>query len=195
VNGDRRVLLAWRLAHVPIQGAMAMSLVDRVVMITGASEGIGTACAREFLRRGARLSLIDVCSEKPGYDHGNALWTIGDVTDEAVRREAVAATTARLGSVDILLNNAGVSLFASPSETSLVSARRLFAVNFWAAVALTCLVLLQMRQRRSGAVINIESIGGLGQPALVRDLLRIQARPAYLHAIPTLRASAPGDSR
>src|SRR5215831_11554671 len=100
---------------------MAMSLADKVVMITGAREGIGAACTREFLRRGARLSLIDVCSEKPGYDHGNALWTIGDVTDEAVRREAVAATTARLGPVDILVNNAGVGLFASPSETSLVS--------------------------------------------------------------------------
>jgi short-subunit dehydrogenase len=137
---------------------MGKSLEGKVVMITGAREGIGAACAQEFTRRGARLSLIDVCSEKPDYDDGDALWTIGDVTDEAVRREAVAATVRNLGPVDILVNNAGVGLYASASESSSPSDERMFAVNLWAAVALTRDVLPQMRQRQSGAVINIESI-------------------------------------
>ena len=87
-------------------------LKDKVVMITGAREGIGAACAQEFLRRGARLSLIDVAAEEPGYDDGGALWTIGDITDEKVRSEAVAATMAQFGGIDILINNAGVGLFA-----------------------------------------------------------------------------------
>src|SRR5215471_13185742 len=128
-------------------------------MITGAREGIGAACAQEFLRRGARLSLIDVSSKKPEYDDGGALWTIGDITDEELCREAVAATKARFGGIDILINNAGVGLFATASESSLQCAGRVFEVNLWAPVTLTSLVLPQMRERRSGAVINIESIG------------------------------------
>jgi short-subunit dehydrogenase len=103
--------------------------------------------------------LIDVCPERPEYDDGGAVWTIGDVTDERTRREALAATAAKLGPVDILVNNAGIGLYASPTETSLVSAERMFEVNLWAAIALTRLVLPQMRERRTGAVVNIESIG------------------------------------
>jgi short-subunit dehydrogenase len=138
---------------------MAIGLKDKVVMITGGREGIGAACAQEFRRRGARLSLIDLSSEKPEYDDGGALWTIGDITDEKICREAVAATTAQLGGIDILINNAGVGLFASASESSLQCAGRIFEVNLWATIALTRLVLPQMRERGCGAVINIESIG------------------------------------
>lgn len=138
---------------------MAIRLKDKVVMITGAREGIGAACAQEFLRRGARLSLIDVSPEQPEYDDGGALWTIGDITDEKICREAVAATTAQLGGIDILINNAGVGLFATASESFLQCAGRIFEVNLWAAIALIRLVLPQMRERGSGAVINIESIG------------------------------------
>src|SRR5215475_2612651 len=108
---------------------MGVSLNGKVVMITGAREGIGGACAQAFLRRGAKLSLVDVCSEKPDYDDGGALWTIGDVTEEAVRREAIAATSKKLGPVDILVNNAGVGMYASASETSLAYSERMFAVN------------------------------------------------------------------
>jgi short-subunit dehydrogenase len=135
------------------------SLAGKVVLITGAREGVGAACAQEFLRRGAKLSLVDISPEKPDYYDGGALWTIGDVSDEAVRREVVAATAAKLGPIDILVNNAGIGLFASASETSIALDERMFAVNLWAAIGLTRLVVPQMRQRRAGAVINIESIG------------------------------------
>jgi NAD(P)-dependent dehydrogenase (short-subunit alcohol dehydrogenase family) len=128
-------------------------------MITGAREGIGAACAQEFLRRGARLSLIDNSPEEPVYYDGGALWTIGDITDEETCREAVASTTAQFGQIDILINNAGVGLFATASESSLQSAGRVFEVNLWAPIALTRLVLPQMRKRGSGAIVNIESIG------------------------------------
>jgi short-subunit dehydrogenase len=136
-----------------------MPLTGKVVMITGAREGIGAAFAQEFLRRGARLSLIDMSHEKPGYDDGGAMWTIGDITDEEVCRKAVANTTAEMGGIDILINNAGVGLYATASESSVQCAARIFDVNLWAPVTLTRLVLPQMRERRSGAVINIESIG------------------------------------
>lgn len=138
-----------------------MNLADKVVLITGAREGIGAACAREFRKRGARLSLIDIRPGRPEEDDGEALWTVGDITEEAVRQEAVARTSAHLGPVDVIINNAGIGLYASPSETSPAFAERLFAVNVSAAVGLTRLVVPQMRKRRSGAVINIESIGAL----------------------------------
>jgi short-subunit dehydrogenase len=138
-----------------------MNCRDKVVMISGAREGIGAACAREFLKQGARLSLIDISSEPPEYDDGGALWTIGDVTDPLVRQKAVASTIQKLGPVDILINNAGIGLYSSASMTPAAFAERMFAVNVSAAVGLTGLVVPGMRARRAGAIINIESIGGL----------------------------------
>jgi short-subunit dehydrogenase len=84
---------------------------------------------------------------------------IGDITDEEICRAAVTATTAELGGIDILINNAGVGLFATASESSFHCAGRVFEVNLWAPITLTRLMLPQMRERGSGAVINIESIG------------------------------------
>ena len=130
------------------------------VLITGCDTGLGVELARQYAADGHRViaACLDPSSAKETAGiRGNIELVKLDVTDHA----AIETLSRRFSAdaVDILLNNAGVGLFASPSETSLVSARRLFAVNFWAAVALTCLVLPQMRQRRSGAVINIESIG------------------------------------
>jgi short-subunit dehydrogenase len=130
-------------------------------MISGAREGIGAACAREFLKRGARLSLIDVSSEPPEYDDGGALWTIGDITDPVVRQTAVASSIQKFGSVDILINNAGIGLYSSASMTPAAFAERIFAVNVSAAIGLTGLVVPGMRARGAGAIINMESIGGL----------------------------------
>ncbi len=113
-----------------------MNLANKVVLITGAGEGIGAACAQEFRSRGARLSLVDIQPGKAGLKDERALWTIGDVTEEAVRQEAVCRTLDQFGSIDVLINNVGVGLYASPSTTSFALAERLFAVNVSAAVGL-----------------------------------------------------------
>ena len=138
-----------------------MNPEGKVVLISGAREGIGAACAREFLRLGARLSLIDISPEPADYPDGGALWTIGDITNPEVREAAVTSTIEKLGSVDILINNAGIGLYSSPSATPPALAERMFAVNVSAAVGLTGLVVPHMRARCSGAIINIESIGAL----------------------------------
>jgi NAD(P)-dependent dehydrogenase (short-subunit alcohol dehydrogenase family) len=138
-----------------------MNPEGKVVLISGAREGIGAACAREFLRRGARLSLIDISPEPADYSDGGALWTIGDITNPEVRVAAVTSTIEKLGSVDILINNAAIGLYSSPSATPPALAERMFAVNVSAAVGLAGLVIPHMRARRSGAIINIESIGSL----------------------------------
>src|SRR5258708_8810892 len=77
---------------------------------------------------------------------------MGDLSDEEVCCEAGAATTAHFGGIDILINNAGVGLFATASESSLQCAGRVFEVNLWAPIALTRLVLPQLRERGSGAI-------------------------------------------
>src|SRR6185295_5808520 len=90
-----------------------MRIDGSVVLITGASEGIGAACAQAFGRRGARLSLIARNAEKLAEAGGkDALRTAGDITDEEVRREVVARTLERFGGVDILINNAGMGLYS-----------------------------------------------------------------------------------
>lgn len=87
-----------------------------VLLITGASEGIGAACARLFQEKGARVSLLAL----PGPDFGDGgedrLVSAGDITDDAFRRSVVQNTIDRFGRIDVLINNAGEGLYAPPSS-------------------------------------------------------------------------------
>src|SRR5262245_44123218 len=90
-----------------------MQIDGKIVLITGASEGIGAACTDAFRARGARLSLT--ARSQPGLDTAagaDALTTAGDITDEQVRRNVVNRTLQRFGTIDILINNAGMGLYA-----------------------------------------------------------------------------------
>src|SRR5436853_3105933 len=85
----------------------SMRIDGKVVLITGASEGVGAACAREFAASGARLSLTARSEEglrRAATD--DALVTPGDLTDEDSRRRVVERTLERFGIIDILINNA-----------------------------------------------------------------------------------------
>src|SRR5438105_9503346 len=88
-----------------------MRIDGKAVLITGASEGIGAACAREFRKRGARLSLTARSEDKlKDVGGADAVVTAGDITDPEVRGRAVVRTIERFGAVDILINNAGIGL-------------------------------------------------------------------------------------
>jgi short-subunit dehydrogenase len=138
-----------------------MRIDGKVVLITGASGGIGGACAREFARRGARLSLVarseDKLKEVAGAD---ALVTAGDLTSAEVRRSLVERTLERFGTIDILINNAGVGLYAPAWKAPLDEAHAMFELNFFASLAMIQLVAPHMRERRSGMIVNIGSIAG-----------------------------------
>src|SRR3989442_9055395 len=88
--------------------------IDRaVVLITGASEGIGAACAAEFRKRGARLSLTARSEDKLARVAGEGdLYTAGDITAEETRKRVVERTLERFGAIDILINNAGMGLYS-----------------------------------------------------------------------------------
>src|SRR5437879_3904106 len=125
-----------------------MKIDGKVVLITGASEGIGAACAREFRRRGARLSLTARSETKLEEVGGaGAVVTAGDVTDPEIRRRAMDRTVARFGGVDILINNAGVGMYAPTWKAPLEEAHAMFELNFFAPLAMIQLAVPHMRER------------------------------------------------
>ena len=138
-----------------------MQIRDKVALITGASEGIGAACARVFESRGARISIVARNAEKLATVGGpDTLRIAGDITDEETRESLVARTIDRFGTIDILINNAGMGLYAPAWKAPMADARRLFDLNFFAPLAMIQLVTQRMRQRKSGIIVNISSIAG-----------------------------------
>jgi len=138
-----------------------MRIQGRVVLITGASEGIGAATAREFEKRGARLSLIARTSEKLASVGGpDTLRTTGDITNEETRRNVVERTVAHFGDIDILINNAGMGFYSPAWSAPMPETRALFELNLFAPLALTQLVVPYMRERKRGVIVNISSVAG-----------------------------------
>ena len=138
-----------------------MDISNQIVLITGASRGIGAACAAAFRDRGARLSLTARDATALAQNAQAAdLSTPGDITDAAFRTRLVDSTLQRFGRIDILVNNAGAGLYWPPSAAPLDEVRRMFELNFFAPLALTQLVLPRMRERASGRIVNVSSIGG-----------------------------------
>ena len=138
-----------------------MRLDGKVVLITGASEGIGAACAAEFAAAGARLSLTARSADGLARAGGaSALITAGDLTLEETRQRVVARTLERFGAIDLLINNAGVGLYAHSWSASMEDVRQLMELNFFALLGMIQLVAPHMRNRRSGMIVNVSSIGG-----------------------------------
>ena len=174
-----------------------MRIHDRVVLITGASQGIGAACSRLFAQRGARLSIVARDPDKLAMVGGpDTLRTAGDITRDEVRRTVVAKTLERFGSIDILINNAGMGFYSAASTAPMEDARALFELNFFAPLALSQLVVAGMRERRQGTIVNISSIAGkvtlpwftlysVSKFALgsLTDGLRMELKPYGIHAM------------
>ena len=138
-----------------------MQLDGKVVLITGASEGIGAACAEVFRNRGCKLALVSRSEAKlrkiarPG-----DLIIPADVTNSGNRRDLVAATIERFGRIDVLINNAGAGLYAPAHLAPFSEARSLWELNFFAPLELIQLVAPHMKGQRSGAIVNVGSIAG-----------------------------------
>jgi short-subunit dehydrogenase len=132
-----------------------------VVVLTGASEGIGAACARAFAARGAQLSLNARNAERlEALNITDALLTPGDITHPVTRETLIGKTISAFGRIDILINNAGAGIYWPPSVSPEEETRRLFELNVFAPLALTQLTVPYMRVRRSGTIVNVSSIAG-----------------------------------
>jgi NAD(P)-dependent dehydrogenase (short-subunit alcohol dehydrogenase family) len=132
-------------------------------LITGCSTGFGRALAEAVLERGdnAVVTARDVSKVQDlAKDHPETALPLGlDVTDQGQIDRAVREAEARFGGVDVLVNNAGYGYRGAVEEADDEDVRRLFDTNFFGAVALIQKVLPGMRERRSGAIVNISSIG------------------------------------
>ena len=138
-----------------------MEIRGKVALITGASEGIGAACADAFRRRGARLSLTARSqSNLERVAAGDALITAGDICDDGTRRRAVERTLSHYGSIDILVNNAGAGLYSHAWAADERQIRGLMELNFFAPLALIQLVAPHMRREHRGTIVNVGSIAG-----------------------------------
>jgi short-subunit dehydrogenase len=141
----------------PSYTGKSLEIPGKVVLITGASRGIGAACADAFLRRSALLSLT---ARTPFQRPENSLITAGDVTSPVDRERVVAATLERFGRIDVLINNAGQGSYEPALATDNDQARALFELNFFGPLALMQLVVPHMRKQGGGTIVNVGSIAG-----------------------------------
>ena len=138
-----------------------MDLNEKIVLITGASEGIGAATARAFRARGARLALTARSADKlAGVAVGSEAAIPGDLLIPEHRRKIVGETLGHYGRIDILVNNAGVGLYAPAHRAGMDETRRMFELNFFAPLEMIQLVTPGMKAHGSGAIVNVSSIGG-----------------------------------
>jgi meso-butanediol dehydrogenase/(S,S)-butanediol dehydrogenase/diacetyl reductase len=146
----------------------ARSLADRVVLVTGATSGIGAACARELSRRGARVMLTGrsqdrgakLCAAIDGTG-GVASFTAGDVRDRSFCDRAVEETIQRFGALDVLVNSAGVYFPGSGSDTTDAQWDETIATNASAVFFLSRAALRQMVRQQRGTIVNVASDWGL----------------------------------
>ncbi len=132
-----------------------------VVLITGASSGMGKAFAKALLAEG-----MTVYAAARRVEQMADLATLGaivlkmDITQQDEVHAAVQRNEQDHGGVDVLINNAGFGLYGAMEDTSLDDARYQFEVNLFGMARLTQLVLPSMRAKRSGKIINMSSMGG-----------------------------------
>ncbi len=160
---------------------MSGGVGGRVVLVTGASSGIGRATARAFAAAGARV-LGTSRRMLPDADGVEMLRL--DVRSDASVRECVAEARARAGRIDVLVNNAGVEHLGMAEETSLEQAHDLFETNFFGVVRVTNAVLPGMRARRAGRIVNVGSAAAwVGEPGEAFYAASKRALAAYTEAL------------
>jgi len=154
--------------EVPTERNLRRALQDRVVVVTGASSGIGRATALLLGRHGAKVMLVsrtreklDALREEIEKEGGRAYVYPADLSDLEACDAMIQQVLADHGQVDILINNAGRSIRRSieASYERFHDFQRTMQLNYFGAVRLLLAVLPGMRQRRRGHIINISSIG------------------------------------
>jgi NAD(P)-dependent dehydrogenase (short-subunit alcohol dehydrogenase family) len=132
---------------------------NRVVLVTGASSGIGLSCAAHLAERGFR---VYGTSRRPAAGPESRVTMLtADVTDDHSVEHLVGTVLDREQRLDIVVNNAGMALAGPVEKTSIEEAKRQLEVNFFGAFRVCCAALPAMRSQRSGYIVNIGSIGGL----------------------------------
>jgi short-subunit dehydrogenase len=146
------------------------SLQDKIVVITGASSGIGKALAQNALLKGAKVAVCARDLDKlkaafRGVESDHIALYQADVSKDADCRFFINAVIEKWGRVDVLLNNAGITMRALFEDADLSVIRELMDVNFWGTVQCTKYALPSILQHK-GVVVGVSSIAGYrGLPA------------------------------
>ena len=140
---------------------------DKVVVITGATSGIGKALAYEFAAKGSKVvigarrhDLLIEIAEDIKLKGGDVAYAAVDVSKEADCKNLIVTAVERFGKIDVLINNAGISMRALFDEVDLDVIRKLMDVNFWGTVYCTKYALPHLLKEK-GSVVGVSSIAGI----------------------------------
>jgi short-subunit dehydrogenase len=150
---------------------MINSLSEKTIIITGASSGIGKALALALAPAGCKLGLaarnkpmLEAVADEARQLGAEVLTVLTDVAVEDDCRNLISLTVERFGSIDVLINNAGISMRAIFADLNLDVIRKLMDVNFWGTVYCTKYALPWLLQSK-GSVVGVISIAGhIGLP-------------------------------
>jgi len=140
---------------------------QRVALVTGASSGIGKACARSLAARGFRVALaarrgelLEAIAKDIAHAGGDAMAVAVDLADEGGTAELLRRTLERWGRVDVLVNNAGYSPAGALEQVKRDALRHAFEVNLFAGLQLVAEVAPIMRAQGHGRILNMGSMAG-----------------------------------
>lgn len=154
-------------------------LTGRAALVTGASRGIGLAIAGELLTRGASVTItarkpdtlnaaVDELGARVDGGAERVLGLLGNAGDADSRAEAVEATVQRFGSLDVLVNNAGINPAYGPlTDVDLGAVRKIFDVNVVAALGFVQQAHRAWMAEHGGVVVNIASVAGLRSTGVI----------------------------
>jgi NAD(P)-dependent dehydrogenase (short-subunit alcohol dehydrogenase family) len=140
-----------------MEGTSTMKAVSRVAVVTGASAGIGKACADRLAASGWAVT----GASRRGT--AGTTWTglVMDVDTDASVRDGIASVSSREGRIDALVAAAGWGVAGAAEYTTIAEAKAQFETNFWGCVRVVQAVLPHMRAQGSGRIVLISSIGGV----------------------------------
>ena len=173
-------------------------LAEQVIVITGASSGIGLVTAKRAAAAGAKVLLVArsedalrEAAEGIRATGGEADYAVADVGDAGEVRTAAAKAIKRFGRIDSWVNDAGVAIYAKLVDTPEDEHRRLFETNYWGAVH-GCLTAVEHLRERGGAIVTVGSIGSdLPSPILSAYSASKHAAKGFVEA---LRIELEGDN-
>lgn len=132
--------------------------MPRIVLITGATSGIGLAMAKLFSEKGDR---VYCAARREAPLPSGCVFIPADVTDEAEVALAVSRVIGECGRIDVLVNNAGFGISGAAEFTRLEDAKRQLDVNFFGTVNMTKAVLPRMREKGGGMILNTSSVAAV----------------------------------